>query len=99
MERMDVKRAPVKAINFVVDDLKTRRPKKEMEKVVEKGMLVKSLKRTDAHCIRRLWLQIQPTSLAEKTFQNDKNICRHSWNKLMIKNRITQEVIFSLLFV
>ena len=45
---MDDKRAIVKSKELVVEGSKTGRPKKRWKEVVEKDMLVRRLKRTDA---------------------------------------------------
>ena len=54
VEVMDDERAPSKAKEIVVGDSKKGRPKKSWKEVVEKDMLVRRLKRSDAQD-RSLW--------------------------------------------
>ena len=49
MEKTDDERAPVNAKIFVVNGSKRGRPKKKWKEIVEKDVLAKGLKSSDAH--------------------------------------------------
>ena len=82
VERMDDKRTPVKAKNYVVDGSKKDRPKKRWKEVVEKDRLVAGLRRTDAQDRSYGGLAAETGSQEKQAvFQEDEDIYQHCWNK------------------